>query len=59
MLHTFFTEILTRNDWLKLWDHLLTNPPAFIYYFIVAYLRTFRIALLDVRKEEDFKVSIV
>jgi hypothetical protein len=38
LLQTAFTDVLAKGDWLKLWDHLLTNPPSFIYYAAAAYL---------------------
>jgi hypothetical protein len=56
MMQTLFAEVFVRQDWLRLWDHFVTNPPAFMYYFIAAYIRHYRVALLDIKRIEDFKV---
>ncbi|KAI8850295.1 hypothetical protein BC829DRAFT_389720 [Chytridium lagenaria] len=52
---TLFAEIYSQTDWLKIWDHIITNPPSYIYYFVVAYLRRFRTALLAITDTRDFK----
>nr|KAJ3421654.1 TBC1 domain member 31 [Polyrhizophydium stewartii] len=55
MMKTLFTEQFSRPDWLRLWDHLLTQPPSFMYHFVVAYILAFRAALLETTKLSDFK----
>jgi hypothetical protein len=52
-LQTAFTDVLAKSDWLKLWDHLLTNPPSFIYYAAAAYLIYMRDALMAARSEGE------
>jgi hypothetical protein len=52
-LQTAFTDVLVKSDWLKLWDHLLTNPPSFIYYAAAAYLMYMRDALMAARSEGE------
>lgn len=37
MLETAFSEVLTCSEWLILWDHILSNEPAFILMAVVAY----------------------
>ncbi|KAJ3209747.1 TBC1 domain member 31 [Dinochytrium kinnereticum] len=54
-MSTLFAEIFSQADWLKVWDHMITNPPSFLYYFVVAYLRRFRTALLAITDLRDFK----
>ncbi|KAJ3108872.1 TBC1 domain member 31 [Phlyctochytrium planicorne] len=54
-MSTLFAEIFSETDWLKVWDHLVTNPPSFVYYFVLAYLRKYRIALLATTDLRDFR----
>jgi hypothetical protein len=56
-MHTFFSELFMLEDWLRLWDHLVSNQPSFMYYLVVAYVKYFRGALLEVDKTDDFTVS--
>ncbi|ORY31167.1 hypothetical protein BCR33DRAFT_724099 [Rhizoclosmatium globosum] len=55
MMATLFTEILSHSDWLKVWDHFVTNPPAYMYYFLTSYLIASRTALLGISKIEDYQ----
>ncbi|TPX59801.1 hypothetical protein PhCBS80983_g02246 [Powellomyces hirtus] len=55
MMQPLFSSIFHKDDWLTLWDHLLTNPPWFMYLFVVSYLKSHRIALLRLTKPEDFQ----
>ncbi|KAJ8324283.1 hypothetical protein O5D80_007475 [Batrachochytrium dendrobatidis] len=55
MMQSLFSELFSNPDWLKLWDHLLTQPPSFMYCFIVAYITTLRTPLLSINKQQDFK----
>ncbi|KAJ3294809.1 TBC1 domain member 31 [Borealophlyctis nickersoniae] len=54
-LRALFSELFSKNDWLQIWDHFVTAPPSFAYYFLVAYLIGHRVALLDCKKKEEFK----
>ncbi|KAI9184534.1 hypothetical protein H9P43_003588 [Blastocladiella emersonii ATCC 22665] len=71
MLTSLFSECLTRDAWLRVWDHLVTAavtgplpppgttetgkrvslkilpPPTYMYLFVVAFLRHFRVALMQ------------
>ncbi|KAI9331207.1 rab-GTPase-TBC domain-containing protein [Obelidium mucronatum] len=55
LMQTLFTEIVSKSDWLKVWDHMVTNPPAYMYYFIVAYLIASRTSLIAVSTLEDYQ----
>lgn len=55
MMQTLFSEIFAKDDWLKLWDHLVSNQPSFLYFIIVAYLIRFRSPLLETHRESDFE----
>ncbi|CAK1586725.1 unnamed protein product [Parnassius mnemosyne] len=37
VLETAFSEVLTCSEWLILWDHILSNEPAFILMVVVSY----------------------
>ncbi|KAG7389469.1 TBC1 domain member 31 [Phytophthora pseudosyringae] len=48
LLKTIFTEVLSEDEWMCLWDHLFTfsDTPQLIYVAVLAYLSYFRAALL-------------
>ncbi|TPX37151.1 hypothetical protein SmJEL517_g01058 [Synchytrium microbalum] len=50
-----FSELFVREEWLRVMDHILTNGPAFLWYFALAYLIHFKPALLRLEKLDDFK----
>lgn len=37
-LSTLMSEVLSRQEWLKLWDHCFTAGPSFLYHVVVACL---------------------
>ncbi|OWR50060.1 putative WD repeat domain 67 [Danaus plexippus plexippus] len=37
ILETAFSEVLTCSEWLILWDHILSNEPAYILMAVVSY----------------------
>ncbi|GLI62440.1 hypothetical protein VaNZ11_005061, partial [Volvox africanus] len=45
-LATLWTELLTRSDWLRLWDHCITAGPDLLYLFVVAYFISLRAQVL-------------
>ncbi|CAG8453281.1 12385_t:CDS:10 [Funneliformis caledonium] len=49
-----FTKILTREDWLELWDHLLSNDePSFMCFFIISYIMVARDILLEMNQSNQ------
>jgi hypothetical protein len=54
-LTSLFTELLESDEWLKLFDHVFTMPPSFLYYFSVAYVSHFRASLLTKNQDSDFE----
>ena len=58
LLQTLFSEVLTRDDWLKLWDHILSHHPSFLLVSVAAYLSTARQALLHCSSLEDVEVCL-
>jgi hypothetical protein len=50
LLKTLFTEVLSEDEWVCLWDHLFTygtEQPQILYTVVLAYLKYFRVALLS------------
>ena len=52
-----FSEVLSREEWLRVWDHIVSNHPSFLLLLVVAYLTTARQTLLKCTAKEDFEVS--
>ncbi|KAG6578002.1 tbc1 domain family member 31 isoform x4 [Phytophthora cinnamomi] len=48
LLKTIFTEVLSEDEWMCLWDHLFSysDTPQLLFVAVLAYLSYFRTALL-------------
>ncbi|KAJ9580105.1 hypothetical protein L9F63_004247, partial [Diploptera punctata] len=55
LLETAFSEVLSRSEWLCLWDHILSNEPAFLLMAVVAYNIICRKAIMSCRTYPDFE----
>ena len=55
-MSTLFSEVLSREAWLRTWDNILSNPPGFMLLVVVAYLTVARSTLLQCTQKEDFEV---
>ncbi|XP_071957436.1 TBC1 domain family member 31-like isoform X2 [Antedon mediterranea] len=55
MMETLFSEIVTRDEWLKLWDNIFTNHPSFMMYVVAAYLICSRQPLINCVELSDFE----
>eukprot|EP00795_Rhopilema_esculentum_P001525 gene1525-15971_t len=55
LMQTLFSEVVTKDDWLKLWDNIFSNHPSFLLFVIVAYLIANRQTLLSATDLDDFK----
>ncbi|XP_066540081.1 TBC1 domain family member 31 [Hoplias malabaricus] len=55
LLETLFSEVLTREEWLKLFDNVFTNHPSFLLMSVVAYVTCSRAPLLHCTQKEDFE----
>ncbi|RIA93430.1 WD40-repeat-containing domain protein [Glomus cerebriforme] len=54
MIQWSFARILTKEDWLELWDHLLSNEePSFMYFFLIAYIMIARDVLLGMTTKKQ------
>ncbi|TDH72853.1 hypothetical protein CCR75_008940 [Bremia lactucae] len=51
LLKTVFTEVLSENEWMCVWDHFFaySDTPQLIYVAVLAYLSYYRTALLAAR----------
>eukprot|EP00698_Gefionella_okellyi_P005649 TRINITY_DN15121_c0_g1_i1.p1 TRINITY_DN15121_c0_g1~~TRINITY_DN15121_c0_g1_i1.p1 ORF type:complete len:1344 (+),score=328.15 TRINITY_DN15121_c0_g1_i1:78-4109(+) len=52
-LQTLFSEMLTKFDWLRLFDHILSNDTSFMVYAATALVIYFRKRLLTVQSVDD------
>ncbi|PVD20370.1 hypothetical protein C0Q70_18524 [Pomacea canaliculata] len=54
LLETVFSEVLTREEWLVLWDNIVSNPPAFLIMLTAAYSICARGPLMQCTELDDF-----
>uniref|UniRef100_A0A480JZP7 TBC1 domain family member 31 n=1 Tax=Sus scrofa TaxID=9823 RepID=A0A480JZP7_PIG len=55
LLETVFSEVLTREEWLKLFDNIFSNHPSFLLMTVVAYNICSRAPLLNCDLKDDFE----
>ncbi|KXS18486.1 hypothetical protein M427DRAFT_211706 [Gonapodya prolifera JEL478] len=55
LLKTFFSDVLYREEWLTVWDHILSNEIGWMQQWVVGYLRAGRGALMALEKASDFE----
>ncbi|KAM4704644.1 TBC1 domain family member 31 [Rhinophrynus dorsalis] len=55
LLETLFSEVLTREEWLKLFDNVFSNHPSFLLMAVVSYIISSRSPLLHCNQKEDFE----
>ncbi|XP_054671505.1 TBC1 domain family member 31 isoform X1 [Grus americana] len=55
LLETLFSEILTREEWLKVFDNIFSNHPSYFLMFVVAYITCSRAPLLQCNQTRDFE----
>lgn len=55
LLETLFSEVLTRDEWLRLFDNIFTNHPSFLLMSCVAYVTCSREPLLQCSQKQDFE----
>ncbi|XP_044770236.1 TBC1 domain family member 31 isoform X8 [Neomonachus schauinslandi] len=56
LLETVFSEVLTREEWLKLFDNVFSNHPSFLLMTVVAYNICSRAPLLNCSLKDDFEM---
>lgn len=55
LLETLFSEVLTRDEWLRLFDNVFSNHPSFLLLACVAYIICCREPLLQCSQKQDFE----
>ncbi|KFQ31900.1 TBC1 domain family member 31, partial [Mesitornis unicolor] len=55
LLETLFSEVLTREEWLKVFDNIFSNHPSYFLMIVVAYIICSRAPLLHCNQKEDFE----
>uniref|UniRef100_A0A7N6BBS7 TBC1 domain family member 31 n=1 Tax=Anabas testudineus TaxID=64144 RepID=A0A7N6BBS7_ANATE len=55
LLETLFSEVLTRDEWLRLFDNIFSNHPSFLIMACVAYITCCREPLLLCSQKLDFE----
>uniref|UniRef100_A0A667YTW3 TBC1 domain family member 31 n=1 Tax=Myripristis murdjan TaxID=586833 RepID=A0A667YTW3_9TELE len=55
LLETLFSEVLTRDEWLRLFDNVFSNHPSFLIMACVAYITCCREPLLLCSQKQDFE----
>ncbi|KFQ22067.1 TBC1 domain family member 31, partial [Merops nubicus] len=55
LLETLLSEVLTREEWLKVFDNIFSNHPSYFLMIVVAYVICSRAHLLRCNQTEDFE----
>ncbi|PKK34351.1 TBC1 domain family, member 31 [Columba livia] len=55
LLETLFSEVLTREEWLKVFDNIFSNHPSYFLMVAVAYIICSRAPLLHCNQTADFE----
>ena len=49
------TEVLSKADWLKLWDHVLSNSLPFFMFLLLSYLLYFRTQIMSAETRQHME----
>ncbi|NWI95333.1 TBC31 protein, partial [Pitta sordida] len=55
LLETLLSEVLTREEWLKVFDNIFSNHPSYLLMIVVAYIICSRAPLLQCNQAADFE----
>ncbi|KAM6216081.1 TBC1 domain family member 31 [Rhynchocyon petersi] len=55
LLETVFSEVLTREEWLKLFDNVFSSHPSFLLMTVISYNTCSRTPLLNCNLKDDFE----
>ena len=56
LLQSLFSEVLTKEEWVKMFDNVFSNHPSFLLLAVAAYTICSHKALLQCTRKEDFEV---
>ena len=59
LLETLFSEVLTKDEWLMLFDNVFSNHPSFLLMVVAAYAMCARGPLMQCVELDDFKVQLM
>ncbi|ORX96516.1 RabGAP/TBC, partial [Neocallimastix californiae] len=55
LISNLFSDILSKDEWLCLWDNILTRrDTSYLYYFSIAYLKYFKQSILRITDIDEF-----
>lgn len=55
LMETAFSEVLEQQQWMQLWDHVVSNDPCFMAFVIVAYNSSLRLTIMRYEKVESIE----
>ncbi|XP_041376206.1 TBC1 domain family member 31-like [Gigantopelta aegis] len=55
LLESVFSEVLTKEEWLMMWDNVFSSHPSFLLMLIAAYAICARGPLMQCKELDDFK----
>ncbi|NWW32447.1 TBC31 protein, partial [Panurus biarmicus] len=55
LLETLLSEVLTREEWLKVFDNIFSNHPSYFLMIVIAYSICSRASLLHCNQAADFE----
>ncbi|CAG9462793.1 unnamed protein product [Pedinophyceae sp. YPF-701] len=58
LMSTLLSEVLSRAEWMKVFDHMVSNPPSFLAYAVLAYMAHFRGAIMAADSGEEVDVFV-
>ncbi|KAG1649397.1 TBC1 domain family member 31 [Nymphon striatum] len=54
LLDTAFYTVVNNDDWLKCWDHILSNHPSYLLSVLIAFITESKSRLMSFSKREHF-----
>ena len=58
LLRTVFSEVFDKEDWLRVWDNVFSQPPGFIIYVAIAFLNTCRSTIMKCNSLEALDIFL-
>ncbi|XP_048579144.1 TBC1 domain family member 31-like [Nematostella vectensis] len=55
LLQSLLSEVLTKEEWLRVWDNAFSCHPSYLLMVVVAYIMASRKALLQCTEKQDFE----
>ncbi|KAI6650902.1 TBC1 domain family member 31-like [Oopsacas minuta] len=58
LLKTVFSEVFDRENWLRIWDNIFSQPPGFILYIAISFLNSMRGAIMKCDSIEAIEILL-